>query len=51
MLPAQPGLLLVRWNLQAGAGYDEARRQYYPFTELMKEDLRTFGGDDPVAPM
>lgn len=36
-----PGPLVVRWNLRSGAAYEEARRRYFPFTELVEEDLPT----------
>lgn len=38
-MPAGP--LIVRWNLHFGSAYEEARRRYYPFTDLMEEDLPT----------
>jgi len=38
-LPAGP--LIVRWNLHSGSAYEAARRRYYPFTDLLEEDLPT----------
>jgi uncharacterized protein YecE (DUF72 family) len=35
----QAGPLVVRWNLHAGFGYDEAKSRYAPFTRLVDEDL------------
>jgi uncharacterized protein YecE (DUF72 family) len=31
--------LVVRWNLHAGRGYEEARADYFPFNRLVEEDL------------
>jgi uncharacterized protein YecE (DUF72 family) len=36
-----PGTLVVRWNLHADYGYEEAREHYHPFTRLVDEDLPT----------
>ena len=33
------GALIVRWNLHAGFGYDEAKARYRPFARLVDEDL------------
>jgi uncharacterized protein YecE (DUF72 family) len=33
------GPLVVRWNLHAGFGYEEAKARYAPFTRLVDEDL------------
>jgi uncharacterized protein YecE (DUF72 family) len=33
------GPLVVRWNLHAGLGYEEARLRYAPFTRLVDEDI------------
>jgi len=33
------GALIVRWNLHAGFGYEEAKARYSPFTRLVDEDL------------
>lgn len=33
------GPLVVRWNLHAGFGYDEAKTRYAPFTRLVDEDI------------
>ena len=32
------GPLVVRWMLHSGLGYEEARRRYEPFSELVDED-------------
>ncbi len=31
--------LVVRWNLHAGRGYEEAKSNYFPFDRLVEEDL------------
>jgi uncharacterized protein YecE (DUF72 family) len=31
--------LVVRWNLHAGRGYEEAKADYFPFARLVDEDL------------
>jgi hypothetical protein len=31
--------LVVRWNLHAGRGYEDAKADYYPFNRLIEEDL------------
>jgi hypothetical protein len=31
--------LIVRWNLHAGFGYEEAKARYAPFTRLVDEDI------------
>lgn len=36
-----PGPLVVRWNLHPDYGYEEAREHYYPFSQLLDEDLPT----------
>jgi len=36
-----PGTLVVRWNLHADYGYEEAREHYHPFTRLVDEDVPT----------
>ncbi len=36
-----PGPLVVRWNLHTGFAYEEARGRYYPFRQLVDEDLPT----------
>lgn len=33
------GPLIVRWNLHAGLGYEEAKARYTPFTRLVDEDI------------
>ncbi|HEY7760083.1 MAG TPA: DUF72 domain-containing protein, partial [Burkholderiales bacterium] len=33
------GPLIVRWNLHAGFGYEEARVRYAPFARLVDEDI------------
>jgi len=38
-----PVPLVVRWNLHAGRGYEEARADYFPFDRLVEEDLPTRG--------
>jgi uncharacterized protein YecE (DUF72 family) len=35
------GPLVVRWNLHAGRGYEEARDEYRPFDRLVEEDPPT----------
>jgi uncharacterized protein YecE (DUF72 family) len=35
------GLLVVRWMLGSGLGYDEARQRYEPFSRLVDEDRPT----------
>jgi uncharacterized protein YecE (DUF72 family) len=35
----QHGPLVVRWNLHASFGYEEAKARYTPFTRLVDEDL------------
>ena len=35
------GALVVRWNLQAGLGYEEAKQRFAPFDRLCAEDLPT----------
>ncbi len=37
--PACPLPLVVRWNLHAGRGYEEAKADYFPFNRLAEEDL------------
>jgi uncharacterized protein YecE (DUF72 family) len=37
--PACPLPLVVRWNLHAGRGYEEAKADYFPFNRLVEEDL------------
>lgn len=36
-----PGALIVRWNLHAGFGYEEAKSRYAPFDRLVDEDPAT----------
>ena len=36
--------LVVRWNLHAGRGYDDAKAGYFPFNRLVEEDLNSRGG-------
>lgn len=36
-----PGPLVVRWNLQAGYSYQDAREQFAPFDRLVHEDSAT----------
>ncbi|MBY0266806.1 MAG: DUF72 domain-containing protein [Burkholderiales bacterium] len=36
-----PGPLLIRWNLKAGYGYEEARNRFTPFDHLVDEDVAT----------
>jgi len=36
-----PGPLLVRWNLQAGYNYEEAKTRFTPFDQLIDEDSAT----------
>jgi uncharacterized protein YecE (DUF72 family) len=36
-----PGPLVVRWNLHAGFGYEEAKAGYAPFNRLVDEDPAT----------
>ena len=36
-----PGPLIVRWNLQAGYDYEEARARFTPFDRLVEEDSAT----------
>lgn len=36
---AARGPLVVRWNLHAGRGYEEAKAGYFPFSDLVEEDL------------
>jgi uncharacterized protein YecE (DUF72 family) len=36
-----PGPLVVRWNLHAGLGYEQARARYFPFDRLVDEDATT----------
>lgn len=36
-----PGPLLVRWNLQAGYNYEEAKARFTPFDQLVDEDSAT----------
>jgi uncharacterized protein YecE (DUF72 family) len=36
-----PGPLVVRWNLHAGFGYEEAKSRYAPFDRLVDEDPAT----------
>ena len=31
--------LVVRWNLHAGRGYEEAKADYFPFNRLVEEDV------------
>ena len=31
--------LVVRWNLHAGRGYEDAKADYFPFSRLVEEDL------------
>jgi uncharacterized protein YecE (DUF72 family) len=31
--------LVVRWNLHAGRGYEEAKADYFPFNRLVEEDI------------
>jgi uncharacterized protein YecE (DUF72 family) len=31
--------LVVRWNLHAGRGYEDAKADYFPFNRLIEEDL------------
>lgn len=38
-----PGPLLIRWNLKAGYGYDEAKSRFTPFDQLVDEDPATRG--------
>jgi len=33
------GALVVRWNLHAGLGYEQAKARYSPFTRLVDEDI------------
>ncbi len=33
--------LVARWNLHAGHRYEEARQSYFPFDQLVEEDLPT----------
>ena len=33
--------VIVRWNLHAGRGYEEARGHYFPFDRLVEEDVPT----------
>lgn len=33
--------VVARWNLHAGRGYEEARADYFPFAEIVEEDLPT----------
>jgi len=40
-VPLGSGPLVVRWNLHAGRGYEEARDAYRPFSRLVEEDLPT----------
>jgi hypothetical protein len=37
--PACSAPLVVRWNLHAGRGYEEAKADYFPFNRLVEEDL------------
>ncbi len=37
--PACAAPLVVRWNLHAGRGYEEAKADYFPFNRLAEEDL------------
>ena len=37
----QPGSLVVRWNLQPGLAYEQAKARYAPFDKLVDEDPRT----------
>ena len=36
-----PGPLVIRWNLNAGLGYEEAKVRHAPFDRLVDEDLST----------
>ncbi len=36
-----PGPLIVRWNLRAGYGYEDARTRFTPFDQLVDEDSAT----------
>jgi uncharacterized protein YecE (DUF72 family) len=36
---AEAGPLVVRWNLHAGRGYEEAKADYFPFDRLVEEDI------------
>lgn len=36
-----PGPLIVRWNLKAGYGYEEAKARFTPFDRLIDEDSAT----------
>lgn len=36
-----PGPLIVRWNLQAGYSYEEAKARFTPFDQLIEEDSAT----------
>ena len=36
-----PGPLIVRWNLQAGYNYEEAKTRFTPFDQLVDEDSAT----------
>ncbi len=36
-----PGPLIVRWNLQAGYNYEEAKARFTPFDQLVDEDSAT----------
>ncbi|MCZ7566512.1 MAG: DUF72 domain-containing protein [Burkholderiales bacterium] len=40
-LMADPGPLVVRWNLHGGLAYERARARYAPFDRLVDEDLGT----------
>jgi len=33
------GPLVVRWNLHAGRSYDDAKADYFPFNQIIEEDL------------
>jgi uncharacterized protein YecE (DUF72 family) len=37
--PDCPLPLVVRWNLHAGRGYEDAKADYFPFNRLIEEDL------------
>ena len=37
-LPAARQPLVVRWNLHAGRGYEDAKADYFPFNRLVEED-------------
>jgi hypothetical protein len=41
MRALQAPMLVVRWMLRPGLGYEEARARYSPFNRLVDEDLAT----------